>query len=498
MLNKICAASPLLGFLALSICGCGGTPPSAGVSDFAVFTTPHLIAAEVGAETEANSNNLGNGPFTDAEMRRYFETAARDYDTSKLRMDDMLDSNQRESAMFQAAQTSFVGSLSVAFAKSITASTQPTNAPPLSDAVAPTTQPDPALIDQFKTDFTQLLTGPVSDSPFDRLDRVSDFYAAYIIKKLRVRGDSRTIDPTMLKQLVLNAVANQANAADFGKLISGVEASPAAQTTSSGSRLVLVVFQSHVIQGNMRDTWTGLRIKITEATGQPNGPNYKPDDVKVIRLHPTHTYDIDQIAFGQGAQRAYGLSAQGTASVGQVGAAGSAKSAGVEDEEERERYLSRIDKTSSFADAGDHSFGFNFYPSNVRVDRTYIPFGLLMTGQANTYDAHGYLESGGRDCAAILVVPRGLRSFTCRVRSVWGDIYSGAEHGETGTNAGRDFVVTLPPWDPIELAAATLGAGPTTRTAISHDVSTGKATSRPTIVTPTTQPEKSGMHNSTS
>jgi hypothetical protein len=471
------------------MCGCGsGTPPSAGVSDFGVFTTPHLVAAEVGAETEANGNNLGNGPFTDAEMRRYFETTLTDYNASKLRMDDMLDSNQRESAMLQAAQTSFIGSLAVAFAKAAAASTQPAAVPGLPPTTAPATQPDPALVDQFKTEFTQLLTAPVADSPFDRLDRVADFYAAYIIKKLRVRGDSRAIDPAMLKQLVLNALAGQGNAAELGKLISGVEASPAAQSTSTGSRLVLVVFQSHVVQGNMQDTWTGLRIKITAATGQPDGPKYVPDDVKVIRLHPTHTYDVDQVTFGQGAQQVFGLAAQGSASVPKVGAAASAQVTGAEEEEERERYLSRIDKTASFADAGDHSFGFNFYPSNVRVDRSYIPFGLLLTGQATTYAAHGYLESGGRDCAAILIVPRDLRSFTCRVRSVWGDIYGGAEHGETDPNTGRDFLVTLPPWDPLELAAATLGAGPTTRPAVSHRASGNRSRSRVSAGTPTTQP----------
>jgi hypothetical protein len=452
----------------------------------------------VGAETEANGNNFGNGPFTDAEMSRYFETTLADYNTDKLRMDDMLDSNQRESAMLQAAQTSFVGSLAVAFAKSIAASTQPSAVPGLPATSAPTTQPDPELVDEFKSEFSQLLTAPVADSPFDRLDRVADFYAAYIIKKLRVRGDSRTIDPAMLKQLVLSALAGQANTADLGNLISRVETSPAAKRTSAGSRLLLIVFQSHVVQGNMQDSWTGLRVKITAATGQSKGRKYGPDDVKVIRLHPTHTYDVDQVTFGQGTQRAFGVAAQGSASVPKVGAAASAQTTGAEEEEERERYLSRIDKTASFADAGDHSFGFNFYPSNVRVDRVYIPFGLLLTGQATTYAAHGYLESGGRDCAAFLIVPRDLQSFTCRVRSVWGNIYSGAENGETEADAGRDFVVTLPPWDPLELVAATLGAGPTKRSAKSRGSSGIGPTSRPTTAMPTTRPTENAMPATTS
>jgi hypothetical protein len=465
--------------ISLSLIGCGGgTPPSAGVSDFGVFTTPHLIAAEVGVETTGDAQSYGNGPFTDAEMRRYFETPAADYEKEKVRMDMLLDGVQRQSAMFQAAQSSFVGSLAVTFAKALAAATQPTPAPTPPAATAPTTPPDPQLIDEFKTVFTQLLAAPVSDSPFDQLDRVTDFYAAYVIKKLRVRGDSRTIDNDTLEELVLAAVPD-AKREDMRKLIDDLKSKPEAQDSAHGSRLLLVVFQTHVFQGNVRDVWTGTRIKITSA-----GPNehYRAADVKVIRLHPTHTYDVDQVTFGQSAQRSFALAGQGTASVPTLGIGVSAQAQGAEEEQERQKYLSRISKTASFADAGENMFGFNFYPSNVRVDRTYIPFGLLFTGQATTYATHGYLESGGRDCAAILVVPRGLKSFTCKVRSVWGKIDDGIERGETDGNAGREFVVTLPDWNGLELAAATIGAGPTTHAASHRGMPSG-----PTSV-PTTQP----------
>lgn len=442
------------------LAGCGGTPPSAGVSDFGVFTTPHLIAAEVGVET-TEGKHIGNGPFTDAEMRRYFETPVPAYDAKKVRMDAMLDGQQRQSALFQAAQTSFVASVAATVAKSLMPPTQPTAAPTPPTVTAPTGPPNPQLVDEFKTVFAQLLSGPVADSPFDQLDRAADFFAAYVIKKLRVRGDSRTISNDLLEELVLQVAPEGKVRDELRDRIDKAKSTPEAKDASHGSRLILVVFQTHISQGNMRDVWTGIRIKIIAA--EPG--KYTPSDVKVIRLHPTHTYDVDQVTFGQSVQRAFALAGQGSLSAPLFGIGGNAQVQGAEQEEERQKYLSRISKTESFADAGDNMFGFNFYPSNVRVDRAYVPFGLLLTGQPTTYTTHGYLEGGGRDCAAILVVPRDLHSFTCKVRTVWGSIDNGNEQGQADSNAGGKFVVTLPPWDELEFVAATIGAGPTTRAA---------------------------------
>lgn len=442
------------------VVGCESTSPSAGVSDFGVFTAPHLIAAEVGTEALAGEGAGSSGPFTDAEMRRYFETPAKDYDASRRRMDMLLDNLQGQSATLQAAQSSFSASLAVTFAKSIAAATQAAPAPTPNAATPPTNAPDPALVEQFQGVFDELLKAPVADSPFDQLDRVADFFAAYIVKKLRVRGDSRAIDPWMLKQLVLNAIPTT-QLSGLNHLITEIENAPDAQLTSAGNRLVLVLFQSHVFPGNLPNTWTGVRIKITGASGESR--SYAAADVKVIRLHPTHTYDVDQVTSGESAQRAFALAGSARGSMPGVGVGVDTNAQGAEEEQERRKFLTRITKVASFADAGEHAFGFNFYPSNVEVRKRYIPLGFLITGQATTYDTKAYLEGGARDCAAILVVPRDMTSFTCKVRSVWGQIDGGAERGETDPNAGKDFVVTLPKWTALELAAATIGAGPTTR-----------------------------------
>jgi len=188
--------------------------------------------------------------------------------------------------------------------------------------------------------------------------------------------------------------------------------------------------------------------------------------VKVIRLHPTRTYDIDQVTFGESTRRAFGLAASASGSAKGLGASGNADIQGNEEESARQKFLSRITKVASFADAADHSFGFNFYPSNLQVEETNIPFGALLLGKATSYKVTGYLEAGARDCAAFIVLPRDLKSFTCEASGVWGDINEGTENVSEAAGKGHQFTVTLPEWDPLELVAATLGAGPTTRAAV--------------------------------
>ena len=90
--------------LLVLVSGCSPTqPPKANVSDFGVFTSLHLMAAEASVYSEgtANQSILGNGPFTDGEMRRYFETPATQPDAAKTRIDSMLDGQQRQSAPFR-------------------------------------------------------------------------------------------------------------------------------------------------------------------------------------------------------------------------------------------------------------------------------------------------------------------------------------------------------------------------------------------------------------
>ena len=243
--------------------GCApAQPPKANVSDFGVFTSLHLIAAEasVYSEDPNNSNILSNGPFTDAEMRRYFETPTTQPDAGKTRIDSMLDGQQRQSALFQAAQSQFTASLAMTLAK---AATQPTSAPAAPAAAVPAIQPDPELENEFKALFTSLLNGSVADSPFDQLDRVADFYAAYVIKKLRVRGDSRAIDPQMMKDLLMT-ILSERERMNIKSLLDQISQRKNGEPLPAGDRLLLVVFQSHVDPGNKPNVWTGFECGLSQ------------------------------------------------------------------------------------------------------------------------------------------------------------------------------------------------------------------------------------------
>ena len=492
--------------------GCSQTPPRAGVGDFGVFTALHLLAAEASVDVEDSgdgtgaTSGFGNGPFTSAEMKRYFESSPEDYEKHHERMDDFLDSSQRDTSVSQALQSKFTASLKLELAKALTAATQPaakkadaststadggqggtasggtgaapattgdatsgsTTTPsattsassgggggsttPKSDATPPTVDADmKSLADQLVN------SGDFQDSPFDRLDRVADFYAAYVVKNLRVRGDSRVIDSKVIREAIQH-FADKTDP-DFAKLLTDSK-----QGDPPSDRLILVIFQTHVEAGTMPDTWTGVRVQIMDGA----------DDVKVIRLHPTRSYDVDRQTFAESNRVAASLSGSGSGNVRGLDFNAAADQETTNLARETQNYVSRISKVASFADASTHTIGFNFYPSNLKIQKRYVPFGALF--QIPQYYVQGNLESGARDCAAILVVPREMKSFTCRVRQVYGSIDGGKVYpgvpvndetsGAQGSSGwSQPFTVTLPPWDPFEQTAATACALPTTNAA---------------------------------
>src|SRR5271155_5032681 len=100
--------SILFGALLVTVAGCGA-PPTANVSDMAVFTSLHVLAAEMSTDAEENAGGsptvgLSSGPFTAAHMRRYFESTTQNYVPE--RMDAMLDGQQRQTAYAQALERS--------------------------------------------------------------------------------------------------------------------------------------------------------------------------------------------------------------------------------------------------------------------------------------------------------------------------------------------------------------------------------------------------------
>jgi hypothetical protein len=242
--------------------------------------------------------------------------------------------------------------------------------------------------------------------------------------------------------------------------------SSAQPTAGPSDRLLLLVFQAHVDPGNFADQMVGVRLHVIEG-----------NDVRVIRLHPTRNYDVDNGSFSEAELTSAALTASASGNVaGKVNIGGSGSSAASEEDQVRQRYISHIGKIASFADAGNQTFGFNFYPSNIQVER--IPWYLAWI-EGKTYEAHGYLEGGAHDCAAIVVVPRTLTQFTCRISYVTAPTAGGGSaqrfyldkegivHSMAGTlpptasNADvEQIVVKLPPWNPVELLAATAGAAP--------------------------------------
>lgn len=466
----------LFGITLGGLTGCVKTRPKADVSDFAVYTKLHVLSAELGTDLEAADGRFSfKGPLTAAHMRRYFETTSGDYEAGRLRMDEMLDGRQRASAYLQIAQARVRADLAATFAKVVGPATTPSDTVPEPESTSRPTADianagelaglRDALAEELKATTQAMRALEIGDSPFDRLDRVADFYAAYVLKSLRVRGDSRTINPGYLVDAILGALPTQGSYAavrdHFGQTATRLVHK---QPDLHGNRMLRVVFQTHVDPCTAPDSMAGVRVRVISGQ-QVDGTRVTPDVVKVLRLHPTRFYDVDNVDFDARTQQELAVSASISGSVPQyaLDAALAAQRNAKLEAEERRRFLSRINKTASFAEASTHTFGFNFYPNNLQVQEKSAfdqLLGLLFFTPGK-YQIKSYLEPGAWDCAAILVAPRQLASFTCDVRHVSGPIDGTLrEHGPT---AGRQFTVTLPPWNDVKELASTVSAGPTVR-----------------------------------
>jgi hypothetical protein len=474
------------------VCGCA-TPPSVSVSDFGVYTSLNLIAVDVKdnlaisqgpttnpttqpANQPANNQSSLAQSLTSADMHRYFESTSSQYANSQERMDQFLDGVQRRSAFIQSLQTSLEVNL---VANLSAATTQPAATQPATTQLAAATTQAIADLDKSSASTTQ----PTSDSPFDTLDRVTDFYTAYLLKSLRVSGDARTSSPEGLVKYILLALQSRGDSSFFDQLQKDVTAIQSSQqcyvpTTcpdSPQNRLILLLFQSHVWPGSEANMMTGVRIHIDS---DPTSSD--PDPIKIIALHPSKSYDLDSGSFDQSEQTALSIAAAGSGKAGPATVQGSVGFGGAEADEERLNYLSRVSKEGSYADAATHTYGFDFYPSNVVVRRR-NPIEAFFTGRP--FKAEGYLEPGAHDCAFLAVFPPDLRSFKCWVTyftcAMPGDedyfylprkcyylsAQSGTpcEIGEAATIKPPDcpeFVVTLPKWNSLEALAATVGAAP--------------------------------------
>jgi hypothetical protein len=234
------------------------------------------------------------------------------------------------------------------------------------------------------------MEGEIGDSPFDQLDRVSDFYSAYILKLLRLRGDARVQDV----QLLANYLAGKD---DEDKPIDrhfrdavfdGEHVTP--PDIEANHRLIVLYFQAHVHPGTLPNHMTGLRITLDDTV---------KDQIKILRLHPTRNYDVDNTLFAENLAQTLALTGKVTAPLkfADIDASGS-RQASLE-AEARRKFLSRVGKSASYADASSGMFGWNFYPSNLEVVRPNAPerIGGWLFGTPRAYKTRAFLEGGARD-----------------------------------------------------------------------------------------------------
>jgi hypothetical protein len=243
-------------------------------------------------------------------------------------------------------------------------------------------------------------------------------------------------------------------------------------------RLILLTFQTHVHPGSEPNTMTGVRIRVVGV--HRNGgtvdrdEQLTADDVRVIRLHPTRSYDVESQAFLEIANRIAEIALSGGAAVGGASASGSVDASRREEVRERRQFLSRITKTASWADAANHEFGWNFYPTNLSsAQRSLLSrLGDVVTLQSrSSVEVQAFLEGGARDCAAWLIVPTDVRSIELEVSHVVASLdplamdrkenryFWTADHRLVQTNDADELAehkrisVTLPPWHISEAEA---------------------------------------------
>jgi hypothetical protein len=485
LLSQTLAATCLGG-----LAGCSATP-NAAVSDPSVYTVLHLKAAE---------NLMGGEAGTpESHLIRYFGSKSTSYATDKLRIDDMLDGQQQVATNLQSVQSAVSlgltaqlltpGGASALLGNGSSGSSTTGSSTTGSSTANASTGLASALqqLTNMQNASAGATTTPIVDSPFDLLDRASDLYAAYLIKILQLQGDSRIIDPKALVDSINDAemagykAFNASHAAlgmlpptslnsAGGSVTPSSNASTTAMNTSTGrvntstansaystpDRLLLLVFQSHIDPGTDPDRMVGVRVHLQGPQGSTGSM------VRVLRVRPTRSYDVSVNTTDDSIAKALSVSGQVSAplKIGNLG--GNAKSDFAQSVEARQRYLSHISKSTSYADATTQTFGWNFYPSNLKLSRPNLGESLLgfFGGEPKDFVVHAYLEGGARDCEAVVLVPHELKTITCEVWSVWANIDPEAAPWDRNVHelkSGGTFEVELPDYSEAEKSSATRG-----------------------------------------
>jgi hypothetical protein len=179
------------------------------------------------------------------------------------------------------------------------------------------------------------------------------------------------------------------------------ELPPPSKGSVETSRLIMLVLQPHIEPGNRPDVVVDIELELVDSGEKP---------IQTLFLHPTRSYDLAdrRTLDAQTDALSLALAAKFPNAPAAIGLDADRRDRA----EERAQYLSRIEKTTSFAtrdENGIMKFGWVFYPSNL--------------GANWKDDTVGFIEGGGRDCAAYLLVPGNATSLTLRMRAYERSLY---------------------------------------------------------------------------
>lgn len=274
-----------------------------------------------------------------------------------------------------------------------------------SAAVTPTpTKPADATASKSAADLLETLQ-EVEDSPFDRLDRVAAFYLSSELKYRRQVMDSRSADlDTILKRQP--------------KLMDQIE-----PLRKAGFHEYMLQHQVSVDPGNEDGRMVGVRVQVIAA----NGKKERAGEVQILRLHPDRAYDTEPTSFAESLEQILHIAGAFKGNVGSVDVDASGSRDAQLKAEARRRFVHRIPKHGSYIDAASHTYGWNFYPSNIEVIERPIfarLFGWLF-GTPAKYGIQARLEPGGRDAMVFVLVPDGITSITFVSWSLDGPVEDG-------------------------------------------------------------------------
>ena len=272
-------------------------------------------------------------------------------------------------------------------------------------------------------------------------------------------GDSQEVDAAReaveaaAERVRLETEAFNRTVADArGALNDGVPASFGSTETMTGAqRLVVLLIQAHVDRGLEPNHMVGIRAKVTGAHAKETPID--AGQIRVVRLHPTRNYDREDALFAEQLSEQMLLSVAGKFSSSVNGSAARQLAA---ESAEKQRFLARIPKVSSWADAARHEFGWDFYPNNLGVRRRgpiARSAGLVYGPAARQFEVLAHLDPGARDCAVYAIVPCNVTSITIELETITADISSPWDSARTVVDQSGTVTIPLPPFHPAEWKA---------------------------------------------